>query len=66
MSRRQNKLIGKFKIAVDDVVSIVALVVKYTHIPTGIKRVLVRSWCGLQPEELNCWDCWRMNDDYSF
>ena len=43
MSRGQNKLIGKFKMAAGDVISIRGQVMEYTYIPTGIKRELVSS-----------------------
>ena len=43
MSRGQNELIGKLKIAAGDVISIRGLVMEYMYIPTGIKRELVRS-----------------------
>ena len=43
VSRRQNELVGKFKMAADDMVSIRGQVMEYTDIPTGIKRELVRS-----------------------
>ena len=36
----ENELIGKFKMAADDVNSIRGQVMEYTYIPTGIKRVL--------------------------
>jgi hypothetical protein len=42
VSRRQNKLIGKFKMAAGDVISIRGQVLEYTYIPTGIERELVR------------------------
>ena len=42
MSRGQNEMIGKFKTAVGDVISIRGQIMKYTYIPTGIKRELVR------------------------
>ena len=42
MSRGQNKLIGKFKMAADDVISIRGQVLEYSCIPTGIERELVR------------------------
>ena len=43
MSRRQNELVGKFKMAAGDMVSIRGQVMEYTYISTGIKRELVRS-----------------------
>ena len=51
LSRGQNELVCKFKMAVDDKVSIKGQVMEYTYIPTGIKRELVRSgvdsdWMG--------------------
>ena len=57
MSRRQNELVGKFKMAAGDKVSIMEQVMEYTYIPTGIKRALVRSdvdcdWKGCHQ------DCW--------
>ena len=42
MSRGQNELIGKFKMAEGDVLSIRGQVMEYTYIPTGIKIDLVR------------------------
>ena len=42
MSRRQDELIVKFKMVVDDVISIRGQVLEYTNIPTGIKIELVR------------------------
>ena len=41
MCRGQNKLIGKFKMAAGDVISIRGQVMEYTYIPIGIKRELV-------------------------
>ena len=42
-----NKLIGKFKMATGDVISIRGQVMEYTYIPTGIKRELEGEiWCG--------------------
>ena len=38
-SRRQNELVGKFKIAASDLVSIRGQVMEYTNIPTGIKII---------------------------
>ena len=43
VSRRQNKLVGKFKMAAGDMVSIRGQVREYTYIPTGIRRKWVRS-----------------------
>jgi hypothetical protein len=43
VSRRQNKLVGKFKMAAGDMVSIRGQVMEYTYIPIGIKKELVRS-----------------------
>ena len=43
VSRGQNKLLDKFKMAEGDVISISEYVMEYTYIPTGIKRELVRS-----------------------
>ena len=42
MSRGQNELVCKFKMATGDMVSIRGQVMEYTYIPTGIKRELVR------------------------
>ena len=39
VSRDKNELVGKFKMPMGDVIS---KVMKYTHIPTGIKRELVK------------------------
>ena len=41
-SRRQNKVVGKFKMASSDLVSIRGQVMEYTYVPTGIKREMVR------------------------
>jgi hypothetical protein len=41
-SRGQNELMGKFKTAAGDVISIRGQVMEYTYCPTGIKRELVR------------------------
>ena len=43
MPRRQNELVGKFKMVAGDMVSIRGQVMEYTYIPTGIKREMVRS-----------------------
>ena len=43
VSRGQNELVGKFKMAAGDIVSIRGQVMEHTYIPTGIKRELVRS-----------------------
>ena len=43
MSRRQNELVCKFKVAAGDMVSIRGQVMEYMYIPTGIKRELERS-----------------------
>ena len=43
VSRRQKELVGKFKMAASDMLSIRGQVMEYTYIPTGIKRELVRS-----------------------
>ena len=43
VSRGQNKLVCKFKMAAGDIISIRGQVVEYIVIPTGIKRELVRS-----------------------
>ena len=41
VSRRQNKMVGKFKMAAGNLVSIRGQVMEYTYIPTGIKREMV-------------------------
>ena len=41
VSRGQNKLIGVFKMAAGDVISIRGQVMEYTYLPTEIKRELV-------------------------
>ena len=43
VSRGQNHLVGKFKMAAGDMVSVKGEVMECTYIPTGIKRELVRS-----------------------
>ena len=43
VSREQNKLVGKLKMAAGDKVSIRGQVMEYMYIPTGIKREMVRS-----------------------
>ena len=43
MSRRQNELVGKLKMAAGDMVSIRVQVMEYMYIPTGIKGKMVRS-----------------------
>ena len=42
VSRGQDKLIGKLKMAAGDVISIRGQVLEHTYIPTGIERELVR------------------------
>ena len=42
VSRGQNELVCKFKMAAGDMVSIRGQVMKYTYIPMGIKREMVR------------------------
>jgi hypothetical protein len=42
LSRGQNELIGKFKMATGDVISVRGQVMEYMYIPTGIKRELVK------------------------
>ena len=42
MSREQNELIGEFKMAMGDVISIRGEVMEYTFISREIKRELVR------------------------
>ena len=43
VSRRQNELVGKFKMAAGDMVSIRGQVMEYMYIPTGTDREMVRS-----------------------
>ena len=44
VSREQNELVCKFKMAVGEMVSSIrGQVMEYTYIPTGIKREMVRS-----------------------
>ena len=43
VSKGQNELVGKFKMAAGDIVSIRGQVMEYTYIPTGIKREMVGS-----------------------
>ena len=45
MSKGQDELIGKFKMAGGDVISIREQVVEYTYLPTEIERKFVR--CGM-------------------
>ena len=40
--RRQNELVGKFKMAAGNLVSIRGQVMEYMYIPTGIKSEMVR------------------------
>ena len=42
VSRGQNKLIGKFKMAAGEVINIRGQIMEYKYIPTEIKRELVR------------------------
>ena len=42
MSRGQDELIGKFKMAAGNVISIRRQVLEYTYIPIGIEKELVR------------------------
>ena len=43
ISRGQNELVCRFKMAAGDKVTIRGQVMEYTYIPKGIKRELVRS-----------------------
>ena len=43
LCRGQNELIGAFRMAASDVISIRGQVMEYMYIPTGIKRELLRS-----------------------
>ena len=50
-SRGHDKLVGKFKMAVGDVIIIRGQVLEHTYIPTGIEREFVRfcmdgNWKG--------------------
>ena len=51
VSRGQDELIGKFKMADCDVISIRGQVMEYTYIPTGIKRELVRFGMNCDQKE---------------
>jgi hypothetical protein len=42
VSRRQNELIGRFKMVAGDLINIRGKVMEYTYIPTGIKREFIR------------------------
>ena len=65
VSRGQNELIGKFKMAVGDVISIREQVMEYMYIPTGIKRELVRfGWIATRRSKLS--DCWKRISGQSF
>ena len=56
MSRGQNELISKFKMAVGDVICIRGLVMEYIYIPTGIKRGDVNcDWNGSGLFEEDWW-----------
>ena len=56
VSRRQNELVGKFKMAAGDKVSIRGQVMEYTYIRTGIKR---KIWCGMRLKGISRMDCWK-------
>ena len=43
MTGGQNELIGEFKMAADDVISIRGQVIEYTYIPTGTIELLEDS-----------------------
>ena len=49
VSRRQNLLTGEFKVVARGVISIGGLIMKYTYIPTVIKRTLVK--CGMNCDQ---------------
>ena len=53
MSKGENELIGKFKMAVGDVISIEGYVMKYKYIPKGNRR----EWVRFGMEGMNCQDC---------
>ena len=42
MTRGQNELIGEFKMLAGDVISIRGYIMKYTYIPTEIKREFLK------------------------
>ena len=42
--RRQNELVGKFKMAASDLVSVRGQVMEYTYIPTGTNYLLAMNW----------------------
>ena len=46
VSRRQNELVGKFKMAAGDKVSIRGQVMEYTYIPTGMRYGVDCDWKG--------------------
>ena len=60
VSRGQNELLGKFKMAPSDVISVRGQVMEYTYIPTGTKGV-GEIWCGLRVEGVRRPDCWKRN-----
>ena len=51
--RGQNEWMGKFKMAVGDVISIEGYVMKYKYIPKGNRR----EWVRFGMEGMNCQDC---------
>ena len=61
VSRRQNELVGKFKMAAGDKVNIRGQVMEHTYIPTGIKRELGEIWCGLQQDGVSRRGYWKRN-----
>ena len=65
MSRGQNELVCKFKIAAGDMVSTRGQVMECVYIPTGIKWELVRS--GVDNDWKGCHqDCWKRTAGHSF
>ena len=61
-SRRQNELVGKFKMAASDFVSVRGQVMEYTYIPTGDHEI----WCGLPLEGASHRDCWKKTGGHLF
>ena len=60
LSRGQNELVVKFKMAAGDVISIRGQVMEYTYIPTGIKRELVGSGVDGDWKGVSYQDCWSL------
>ena len=62
----ENKLIGEFKMATGDVISISGYVMEYMYIPTGIKRELVRFGMDCDRKGSVFKDSWRRTSGHSF